>query len=191
MQAAAEGAFREAIGKAPLEAILVADRRDLEAEIRHRAGDRLKSAGIAVDVERARIVDAHPPRDVVPAYRDVAAAVSDAERYRNEALGYAESRRWLAEGEARETRDRAAATSHELERLATGDRDAFVARSSGPRRPPRPDRLPPAPRDDGRQPRRPLQADPRPPRPGRRQIWLADPDRFGISPTAAIGSQAA
>src|SRR5690606_18665231 len=122
---------------------------------------------------------------VVPSYRDVAAAVSDAERYRNEAIGDAESRRWLAEGEAQETRDRARSTSIALKRRASGERDAFVARASA--RDGRPDltdfRLLWDAMAASYAGRPKLILAPR--APGRRQVWMADPRRFGLVPTAA------
>ena len=185
VQAASEAAFREAVGKAKLEAILVSGRPDLEREIGRRVRGRLSRSGISVEVQRARIVDAHPPRAVVPAYRDVASAVSDAERFRNEAIGYAESRRWLARGEASEIRDRASSSSFALERAALGDRDAFLARSSA--RAGRPDltdfRLLRETMADSLSGRPKLILDPR--APGRRQVWLADPERFGLVPASA------
>src|SRR5206468_3958431 len=68
--AAAEGIFRESVGRTRLEARLVADRRGFEAEVGRRLQARLDSAGLRVKVDRVRVVDAHPPREVVPAYRD-------------------------------------------------------------------------------------------------------------------------
>ncbi|RUL86189.1 cation-translocating P-type ATPase family protein [Tautonia sociabilis] len=184
VQAAAEASFREAVGKSALESILVSDRPELEAEIGRRIRARLRRAGVPVAVERARIVDAHPPRAVVPAYRDVAAAVSDSERYRNEAIGYAESRRWLSLGEASEARDRASASSFALARAAEGARDAFLAQSSA--RASHPGltdfRLVREALAAGLAGRPKLILDPR--ARGRRQVWLADPDRFGLEPAA-------
>ena len=69
---------------------------------RGRAGlrERLAASGVTVAVDHVRVVDAHPPREVVPAYRDVSAAVSDVERFRNDAEAFAAEQRWGARAEA-------------------------------------------------------------------------------------------
>lgn len=70
------------------------------------------------------------PREVVPAYRDVSAAVSDAARFRNEAETYAAEQHWSGRAEAQARRDAATARRHALASRAEGDRQAFLARSS-------------------------------------------------------------
>ena len=130
VEAAAEGAFREAVGRTPLEDILVAGRRGFEAEVEARLRRRLAETGLGVAVDRVRVTDAHPPREVVPAYRDVSAAVSDAARYRNEAEAYGAEQRWSGRAEAQARRDAASARGHALASRAEGDRRAFLARAS-------------------------------------------------------------
>ncbi len=128
--AAAEGAFREAAGRTPLEDILAAGRRRFESEVEARLRRRLAETGLGVAVDRVRVTDAHPPREVVPAYRDVSAAVSDAARYRNEAESYSAEQHWSGLAEARARRDAATARGHALASRAEGDRRAFLARAS-------------------------------------------------------------
>ncbi|HEY2638147.1 MAG TPA: SPFH domain-containing protein, partial [Solirubrobacteraceae bacterium] len=128
--AAAEGAFREAVGRAPLEDILAAGRRRFEADVEARLRRRLAETGLGVAVDRVRVTDAHPPREVVPAYRDVSAAVSDAARYRNEAEAYSAEQHWSGRSEAQARRDGASARGHALATRAEGDRRAFLARAS-------------------------------------------------------------
>src|SRR6185437_11326559 len=67
--AAAEGVFRESVGRTALEDLLVADRRGFEADVQRRLQARLDAGGLRVAIDRVRVVDAHPPREVVPAYR--------------------------------------------------------------------------------------------------------------------------
>ena len=128
VQAAADGAFREAVGRTPLESILVADRTAFEEQVRVLLVDRLKQSGLPMQVERVRVIDAHPPKEVVPAYRDVSAAVSDAARYFNEAQGYAAQQEQAALADARGFRDSASTRSHQLESTARGQQAAFLAR---------------------------------------------------------------
>ncbi len=126
--AAAEGAFREAVGRTALEDILAAHRGDFETEVGRLLRARLAATGLMVTVDQVRVVDAHPPREVVPAYRDVSAAVSDAERYRNEAEAYASEQRWQGKAEAQARRDGAAARAALLRARADGERAAFSAK---------------------------------------------------------------
>ena len=64
-------------------------------EIGHGSSGTSTLGMLAIAVDRVRVVDAHPPREVVPAYRDVSAAVSDVERdtERRRCYGHAESER--------------------------------------------------------------------------------------------------
>jgi Cu+-exporting ATPase len=125
--AAAEGVFREETGRAPLEAILVAARRGFETNLAARLRERLGAAGLGVIVDRVRVVDAHPPREVVPAYRDVLAAVCDAERSLNQARADAARRHWAALGEAEAARDAARTRTAGLVGRARGEAAAFLA----------------------------------------------------------------
>jgi P-type Cu+ transporter len=179
VSAACEGAFREAVGRAPLEAILVGGRREFEADVARALRDRLAATGLPVAIERVRVVDAHPPREVVPAYRDVSAAVSDAERYSNEAKAYASERHWSALAEAQARIDAAATLARQLRSRAEGGKFAFLARQAAYAA--RPDltefRLlwdAIATSFAGR-PKLILDGRAR----GRRHVWLADPDRLG------------
>ncbi len=178
--AVAEGAFREAVGRTKLEEILVANRRGFESDIARRLRDRLAVSGPRVVIDRVRIVDAHPPREVVPAYRDVSTAVSDADRFRNEAEAYAAEQDWAAKAEAKVRHDAAATRSHQLKNRAEGERRAFLAQQSAHAL--RPDltefRLLWDTLAKTFAGRSKLILDPR--AHGRRQVWLADPERLGV-----------
>ena len=191
VHAASEGAFREAIGRTPLEAILVGRRGGLETDLAARLQSRLDRDGPRVVVDRVRIVDAHPPREVVPAYRDVAAAVSDASRYRNDAEAFAAEQHWGALAEAQARRDAARTRADQLRSRADGDADAFLARQSAHAS--GPDlaefRLLRDATVEALAGRPKLILDPS--GPGRRHVWLTDPGRTRIGrddlPGSAIG----
>lgn len=178
--AAAEGVFREVVGRSELEAILVGGRREFESQTARQLQNRLTAAGLKVAIDRVRVMDAHPPREVVPAYRDVSAAGSDAERFRNDAEGFASEQHWGALAEAQALRDTAAMNSGRLRSRAEGERRAFLARQSSYANQPDLtefrllwDTL--ATTFAGRSK---LILDPR--AGGRRQVWLADPERLGL-----------
>jgi len=189
--ASAEASFRDAVLRTASESILVGRRRELEAEVARGLRDRLGASGLTVAVNHVRVVDAHPPREVVPAYRDVSAAVSDVERFRNDAEAFAAERRWGARGEAAARRDLAAAKSSRLEARAEGDRKAFLARQRA--HADRPDltefRLLWDTLGTVYAGRPKVILDPR--AAGRRQLWLADPERFNLArPMAAESAEA-
>jgi P-type Cu+ transporter len=178
--AASEGAFREAVGRTSLEDVLASGRRGFEIKVERRLCDRLQSTGLIVAVDRVRVTDAHPPREVVPAYRDVSAAVSDTERFRNEARAYAAERKWSGQSEAQSRRDSAAAQAFATQAKADGDKSAFLARASARA-------SQPALTDfrllwdtfaDTYAGRPKLVLDPK--AGGKRHLWLADPDASGL-----------
>jgi Cu+-exporting ATPase len=189
--AAAEGVFREAVGRTPLETILVGRRREFEAEVERLLRARLAASGLRVAVDRVRVTDAHPPREVVPAYRDVSAAVSDVERVKNDAEAFAAERHWSALAEARARRDAAASTRDALKFRAEGESKAFAARQSAHSA--RPDltefRLLWDTLAATYAGRPKVILDPR--AGGRRHLWLADPERLGLAPVLPAGPLAA
>jgi Cu+-exporting ATPase len=130
VHAAAEASLRDVLSRTPLEAILVSRRHGFEEEVAGGLKERLAVAGLHAAVDRVRVIDAHPPREVVPAYRDVSAAVSDVERFRNDAEAFAAERHWSAMAQARQLRDSAQAAAQRLQSRAEGDRQAFLARQA-------------------------------------------------------------
>jgi regulator of protease activity HflC (stomatin/prohibitin superfamily) len=128
--AAAEGVMREEVARTPLEEILVGRRADFETGLTARLQERLTAAELGVVVDRVRLVDAHPPREVVPAYRDVSAAASDAARNKNQAEADAARRHFAALAEAESIRDGARTRATQLVRRAEGEQAAFLARAA-------------------------------------------------------------
>ncbi|MHB1561297.1 MAG: cation-translocating P-type ATPase family protein [Isosphaeraceae bacterium] len=176
--AAAESVCREVAGRTPSATILVNERREVESNLAQALARRLKQAGLPVQVDRVRLVDAHPPREVVPSYRDVAAAVSDAERSLNQARADASRRHWDSLAEADSLRDSARTRADSLAARARGESAAFLARASVHAGQPTLTEfrllcetlaaaLPDRPK---------WILDPR--AAGRRALWLADPDRL-------------
>ncbi len=129
--AAAEGVFREETGRTALEAILVGARRGFESDLLAvSSSNRLDATVLGVVIDRVRVVDSHPPREVVPAYRDVSAAVSDAERSLNQARADAARRRWAAQADSEAIRDAARTRSTRLVARTEGEKEAFLAKAN-------------------------------------------------------------
>jgi Cu+-exporting ATPase len=185
---ATEGVLREAIARTALDDILAARRGPVENAVENALRSRLAATGLCVQLDHVRIIDAHPPREVVPAFRDVSAAVSDAARYRNEAEAYAAGREWAAKSEAQAKRDEAAGRANRLERRAEGERRAFLAQTSAHSA--RPEltefRLLWNTLATAYAARPKIVLDPK--AGGRRHVWLADPDKLGPGLFRAAGA---
>jgi regulator of protease activity HflC (stomatin/prohibitin superfamily) len=108
----------------------VSGRSAFEARLATVLQERLRASRLGVLVDRVRVVDAHPPREVVPAYRDVSSAVSDAERSLNQARADASQRHWSALADAEALRDAAKTRADRLVNRATGEKAAFLAKVS-------------------------------------------------------------
>jgi Cu+-exporting ATPase len=95
----AESAVRDVAARTRLDDILTTRRADVREQCLKLARRRLAGYRIGVEIVDLNLLDVHPPRDVVPAYRDVANALEEKEQYVNEAHGYYASRVINAGGE--------------------------------------------------------------------------------------------
>ena len=129
VEAVVESVFREVVSRAPMDALLVGERRTLERLIARRVRDECSRSGLAVVVGRASLVDAHPPREVVPAYRDVSAAGSDFMVSLNRAEGEAAEIKARALAQAAAVGDLAQVKSARLVGRADGENAAVLARA--------------------------------------------------------------
>ena len=89
IRAVAESAMREVVGRNQIEPILTANREPIQEEVRELMQRILDSYGAGVTVTRVQMQKADPPQQVLEAYRDVQAAVTDQDRMKNEAEAYA------------------------------------------------------------------------------------------------------
>ena len=100
LRAAAESAIREVAAGASL-ADLMADRREaLQAQCLKATRHAVASYQLGLEVVDLKLIDIHPPRQVVAAYRQVADALEERERLINEAEEYY-ARRLIAAAGAR------------------------------------------------------------------------------------------
>lgn len=84
----AESAIRETAARQPLDGILTDRRRQIEEECLANLRDRLGRDGLGIEAVDLTLLDVHPPRQVVAAYREVADALEEREERVNEAEAY-------------------------------------------------------------------------------------------------------
>jgi P-type Cu+ transporter len=95
----AESVVRETAAREPLDGILTDRRRTIEEECLASLRARLKQQPLGIEVVDLTLLDVHPPRDVVSAYRDVADALEEREQRVNEAEAYYGGKLLAAAGE--------------------------------------------------------------------------------------------
>lgn len=88
LRAVAESVLREVAATESLDGLLTSRRPEIEARCLKRIRDLVTSYHIGIDVLELCLLDIHPPKQVVPAYRQVADALEQREQFINEAEGY-------------------------------------------------------------------------------------------------------
>ena len=123
LRAAAESAIREIAATASLADLMTDRRKQLQTDCLDAVRQAATPYRLGLEIVDLQLLDVHPPRQVVAAYRQVADALEERERLINEAEGYY-ARRLLAAAGARaisflnstvHTGDTPAATGHQLE----------------------------------------------------------------------------
>jgi Cu+-exporting ATPase len=90
LRAAAEGVLRDLAAQSTLDQLLTDRRASLERQSLVRTQKRIESYELGVEILDLQWLDVHPPKGVVPAYRQVADAQEDRELLINEAQAYAD-----------------------------------------------------------------------------------------------------
>src|SRR5262249_54680919 len=157
-----------------------------EAGIERSLRSRLEAGGPPGAVDRVRVVDAPPPPEGVPPHPDASPAPSHPHRFKNDAQGHPPRPPWAAPARAEGPRASAGSDAHPLQSRAEGDRAAFLARERAHAA--SPDltefRLLWDTLSTTYAGRPKVILDPR--AAGRRQLWLADPERFGLRPPVPL-----
>lgn len=99
IRAAAESVLRETAATSSLDGLLTDNRAAIESDCRLRLAERLSSYRLGLEIADLRLLDVHPPVEVVPSYRDVADALEEHEQRINEAEGYESARLLNVAGE--------------------------------------------------------------------------------------------
>jgi len=127
IRAAAESAMREVVGRNEIEPILTANREPIQEEVRELMQRILDSYNAGVTITRVQMQKADPPNQVLEAYRDVQAAVTDQDRMRNEAEAYANRVVPEARGGAARIIQGAEGYKQQVTNQAQGEAQRFIA----------------------------------------------------------------
>ena len=90
LRAATEGVLRDLAARASLDELLTERRAKLERQSLAQLRQRVAGYALGIEIIDLQWLDVHPPKAVVPAYRQVADALEDRELLVNEADAYAD-----------------------------------------------------------------------------------------------------
>ena len=134
VEASAERSLRTVLAGHSLDDVLTGERASIEKAWQTHLAALLESLGAGVEVVSATVQDAHPPLDVVDAFRDAASALEQRETLIDEAEGYALERLPIARGEARRQLLEAEAYKNRRVEAGRGESERFELRAGAYRR---------------------------------------------------------
>ena len=134
VEASAERSLRTVLAGHSLDDVLTGKREGIEKAWHTHLAALLDSLGAGVEVVSATVQDAHPPLDVVDAFRDAASALEERETLIDEAEGYALERLPIARGEARRQLLEAEAYRTRRVEAGRGESERFEMRAGAYRR---------------------------------------------------------
>lgn len=134
VETSAERSLRTVLAGHTLDDVLTGRRDGIEKAWHAHLAALLGSLGAGVEVVSATVQDAHPPLDVVDAFRDAASALEERETLIDEAEGYALQRLPIARGEARRQLLEAEAYRNRRVEAGRGESERFELRAGAYRR---------------------------------------------------------
>ncbi len=123
---ACEEALAADVARSPVDEILTSGRHMLLAQVKKDAQEILDSMKAGVGLMSLNLAKAAPPRDVAEAFKDVASALEDRDRFINEANGHYNEMLPKARGEATEIVHEAKADKNGSVKRATGETARFL-----------------------------------------------------------------
>ncbi|MBI4557988.1 MAG: FtsH protease activity modulator HflK [Candidatus Hydrogenedentes bacterium] len=99
-----EAALRQAVGDHPIDDVLTTGKLEVQNEIKQKMQELADLYGMGITVTQLQLQDVQPPKEVAPAFRDVATAREEREQIINEARAYQRERIPRAEGEGERMR---------------------------------------------------------------------------------------
>jgi membrane protease subunit HflK len=124
---AAESAMREVIGASKIDEALTAGKALIQQETEQTLQNILDKYESGLKVVAVKLQEVHPPQEVRAAFKDVASAREDQNKYINQAQGYANDILPKARGRAAEIVAQAEAYKGQKVRQAQGDAARFLS----------------------------------------------------------------
>ncbi len=122
---ASEAAMREIIGENLIDSVLTTGKDKIQQDCKRLLQKILNNYNLGVTVITVQLQDVHPPKEVINAFKDVASAKEDKERYINEAQGYRNDIIPKAKGEAAQIINHALGYKQSLINKAQGETERF------------------------------------------------------------------
>jgi membrane protease subunit HflK len=127
IRAVAESSMREIVGRKNQQKILTEERQAIQDEVQVLMQTTLDSYGAGVTINEVQLQRVEPPASVIDAFRDVQAAVANAESARNEAETFRNQRVPRAQGEAAQITQAAEAYKSQTVAEAQGEAQRFLS----------------------------------------------------------------
>ncbi len=123
----AESELRAVLTGRPVDDVLSTGRREIERAVLDRLQTEMQRCGTGFSIDSVCLADVHPPLEVVPAFREVAAAQEEKEAAINDAEAYQFETEALTEGEAVQRQLDAEGFGAEKTAKASGEAQRFMA----------------------------------------------------------------
>lgn len=125
---AAEAAMREIVGKSSIDEVLTTGKLRIQQDTKKLLQSVLDKYQAGVSVVTVQLQDVHPPQQVVDAFKDVASAKEDMNKFINEAKAYRNDIIPKAKGQAAEIINQAMAYKETKIKMAQGEMARFLSR---------------------------------------------------------------
>jgi len=126
VQDAAEASMRQVVGKSNIDEALTTGKFKLQQETKTLLQAVLDSYGAGLDVVTVQLQDVHPPQAVIEAFKDVASAKEDQNKFINDAEGYRNDILPKAKGKAAEVVNQSLGYRESKINYAKGDASRFT-----------------------------------------------------------------
>ena len=125
VQVAAQSVLREIVGQSNMQDIITGDRGKVEDDTKAELQKVLDEFGSGIEIVRAKLQKADPPKQVVDAFNEVQRAKADMERFKNEAEAYSNEILPTAKGQASQILQNAQAYKESVVKKAQGETERF------------------------------------------------------------------
>jgi membrane protease subunit HflK len=123
---AAEAAKRQIVGDKEIDYVLTVGKAEVQEGVRELLQGILDSYEAGIHIVAVQLQDVEPPKPVIGAFKDVASAKEDRDKFINQAEAYRNEIIPRAEGEAQKLLNEAEAYKQETINRATGEADRFI-----------------------------------------------------------------